>query len=73
MVSLRYDEMVNSRVGLPRPGGGLSIGQYTLEPEIGIELSSPLFDIRWNVAPLHIENMFIDDMSFTLTWRWTIR
>jgi hypothetical protein len=78
MVSLRYDDLVSTRTGVsrtnvPRSGRVLSIGQYTLEPDIGIELSSPLFDIRWNITPLHFENMFVDDMSFTLTWRWTIR
>jgi hypothetical protein len=40
-----------------------------LEGDIGIELRGPLFDIRWNVIPLHPENLFIDDVSFTLTWR----
>jgi hypothetical protein len=73
MVSLRYDELVNNRAGVSMQNKGLSIGPYTLEPEIGIELSSPLVDIRWNIAPSHSENLFVNDMSFTLTWRWTLR
>jgi hypothetical protein len=59
MLSLRYDEKKTSFGGL------------TLEPDIGIELHSPLFDIRWNFVPLHPENMYINDQSFTLTWRWS--
>ncbi|MDR1909143.1 MAG: translocation/assembly module TamB [Spirochaetaceae bacterium] len=73
MVSLRYDELLNNRMGVFGQDKGLSIGPYTLEPEIGIELSSPLVDIRWNIAPLHSENLFVNDMSFSLTWRWTLR
>jgi hypothetical protein len=40
-----------------------------LEGDLGIELHSPLFDIRWNIVPLHLENMFVNDISFTLLWR----
>jgi hypothetical protein len=39
------------------------------EGDLGIELHSPLFDIRWNIIPLHLENMFVDDVTFTLLWR----
>jgi hypothetical protein len=57
MLSFRYDEN--------QPDwGGLSP-----ELDLGIELRGPLFDIRWNFAPRHWENIFINDHSFTLTWR----
>jgi hypothetical protein len=39
------------------------------EGDLGIELHSPLFDIRWNIVPLHLENMFVNDVTFTLLWR----
>jgi hypothetical protein len=41
------------------------------EPDIGIELRSPLFDIRWNIVPTHAEKLFIPDTSFTILWRKT--
>jgi hypothetical protein len=44
-------------------------GGLRLEPEIGLEMRNPLFDIRFNVMPLHPENWFMNDISFTLTWR----
>jgi hypothetical protein len=44
-------------------------GGLRLEPEIGLEMRNPLFDIRFNVMPLHPENWFLNDVSFTLTWR----
>jgi hypothetical protein len=55
-VLLQYDE------------NKLDMGGYTFEAELGIELRSPLFDIRWNIAPLKYQTFF--DASFTLTWRW---
>jgi hypothetical protein len=39
------------------------------EPDIGIELRNPLFDIRWNIVPTHSENLFIPDTSFSIFWR----
>jgi hypothetical protein len=39
------------------------------EGDLGIEMHSPLFDIRWNIVPLHFENMFVDDITFTILWR----
>jgi hypothetical protein len=46
----------------------LKMGGYTFDANLGIELRSPLFDIRWNIAPLKYETFF--DMSFTLSRRW---
>jgi hypothetical protein len=64
MFSFRYDEnKINS--------GWLTYGGLTFEPDIGIELRSPLLAIRWNIVPMHPENLFINDNSFTLTWRWS--
>ncbi|MDR2631314.1 MAG: translocation/assembly module TamB [Spirochaetaceae bacterium] len=59
MFSLRYDE--NKK----------TMGGYAFEPDFGIELRSPLFDIRWDFVPRHPEYMFVNDHSITLTWRWT--
>jgi hypothetical protein len=64
MLSFRYDENKTT-------SGWLTYGGLTLEPDIGIELRSPLFTIRWNVLLLHPENLFINDNSFTVTWRWS--
>jgi hypothetical protein len=59
MFTLRYDENKTEWAGL------------TLEPDIGVELQSPLFDIRMNLVPLHPENLYVSDLSFTLMWRWS--
>ncbi|MDR0411926.1 MAG: translocation/assembly module TamB domain-containing protein [Treponema sp.] len=57
MLSLRYDR------------SNPNFGGLTLEPDFGLELQNPFFDIRWSFVPLHPENLFVNDMSFMLTWR----
>jgi hypothetical protein len=56
MVSLRYDK------------NKTAMGGFTFEPDIGVELESPLFNIRWDFIPTHPENWYINDNSITLTW-----
>jgi len=46
-------------------------GGLVLVPEFGFELRNPLFDIQFNMVPLHPENLFINDASFFLVWRRT--
>jgi hypothetical protein len=57
MLSFKYDE------------NKIDWGGLVLEPELGFELRNPLFDIQFNMVPLHPENLFIDDISFSLIWR----
>jgi hypothetical protein len=57
LFSFRYDENKQTWSGI------------SLEPEVGIEMRNPLFNIRFNMMFAHPENWFIDDVSFTLTWR----
>ncbi|GHV93027.1 hypothetical protein AGMMS50268_35300 [Spirochaetia bacterium] len=59
MLSLRYD------------ANKVDMGGYTFEPDFGIELRSPLVNIRWNLVPVHPETWYISDCSFTLTWNWS--
>jgi hypothetical protein len=70
MLSLRYDANRTEAGGLT--GGGLSLGGgLVLEGDFGIEIKGPLFDIRWSFMPLHPENLFVNDMAFTLLWNWS--
>jgi len=59
MFSLKYDE------------NKLDWGGLVIEPEFGLEMRNPLFDIRFTMLPVHPENMFIDDVSFSFIWRRT--
>jgi hypothetical protein len=77
MFTLRYDDQYGSQYSSQY--GSRYDGQFTelaqrglkFEPDIGIELRSPLFDIRWNIVPTHPESLFIPDTSFTILWRKT--
>jgi hypothetical protein len=57
MLALRYDETQTASGGI------------RFEWDIGIELQSPLFNIRWDFVPTHLENWWVNDNSITLTWR----
>ena len=46
-----------------------TLGGLKLEPDIGIDWKTPLFQLRWSFLPTHPENLFIDDHSFTFSWR----
>jgi hypothetical protein len=59
MLSLRYDDKKRT------------FGGYTIEPDLGIELQSPLGNIRWNLVPTHPENWYINDCSFTISWNFS--
>jgi translocation and assembly module TamB len=58
MLRLRYDET------------SLTMGGLRIEPDIGIELNTPLFNIRWDFLPesYNPENWGIKDNSITLIW-----
>jgi hypothetical protein len=60
MLTFRYDDLVD----IPQRG-------LKFEPDIGIELRSPLFDIRWNIVPTQPKKLFIPDTSVTIIWRKT--
>jgi hypothetical protein len=54
MLSLRYDK---------------NLGGLRFAPDIGVELETPLFNVRWDFVPAHPENWYVNDNSITLTWR----
>jgi hypothetical protein len=58
MVSLRYDEYRADFAGL------------RIEPDIGIDFRTPIVNIQWNLSPRHPENLFVNDQSVSLVWRW---
>jgi hypothetical protein len=71
MLSFRYDENRTTFGDISQ--GGLTLGAgVSLEADLGVELHGPLFDIQFNFAPRRLENMFVDDLSFTLLWKRSI-
>jgi hypothetical protein len=71
MLTLRYNDITEpGRRLYGMNNNSLAVGDFIFEPDLSIELHSPLFNIRWNITPLHLENLFINDTSFSLTWRF---
>jgi hypothetical protein len=59
MVSLRYDEEQTT------------LGGMRIEPDFSIDLQTPIFNIRWDLIPEHLETFFVADNHITLTKKWT--
>jgi hypothetical protein len=71
MLSFRYDENRTTFGDISQ--GALTLGGgVSMEADFGVELRGPLFDIQVNFAPRRLENMFVDDLSFTLVWKRSI-
>jgi hypothetical protein len=62
------DMFVQGTLTIKYDDNRLSFGGLRLEPDIGIELQSPLFNIRWSFFPYHPENWWVNDNSITLSW-----
>ena len=64
MLAFRYDPYRKEYGGM-RP-----------ELNLGLDLRSPLFDVRWNVGPLYLESLytgdFVRNQSISLIWRWSL-
>jgi hypothetical protein len=60
MLSFRYDQYQTEY-------GGMRV-----EPELGLDMRTPLFDVRWTVAPQHPEHLFVSDQSISLIWHWSL-
>ena len=56
MVTMKYDE------------NDTTFGGIKFELDIGLELQSPYFNIRWDFFPYHPENLWVNDNSITLSW-----
>jgi hypothetical protein len=61
MLAFRYDQYQKTYGGL------------RLEPEFALDLRTPFsFDVRYSIRPEHVENLFINDQSVSIIWRWTL-
>ena len=58
--SLKYD-------GTKRP----VYKNILFQPEIGLEMATPFFLMRWSLAPTRPETLFVRDASVTLSWKYS--
>jgi len=49
----------------------LVFGNLLFQPEIGVEVNTPLFLLRWGLSPSNIDTLFVADNSITLSWKFS--
>jgi hypothetical protein len=62
------DMFVQSTLTMKYDENSQTFGGLRFQPDIGLELQSPFFNIRWSFFPYHPENWWVDDHSITLIW-----
>ena len=45
-------------------------GNLLFQPEIGLEMNTPFFLLRWHIAPSRPDKMFVPDAGITLSWKF---
>ena len=71
---LYVDAMLNFSFDKRKQAQQLSSGNLIFQPEFGMELESPLGNIRWNVAPdinALMNKQYVPSTSLTLSWKFT--
>lgn len=46
-------------------------GNMLFQPELGLEVATPFFLVRWGIAPSNLDNLLIGDTSVTLSWKFS--
>jgi hypothetical protein len=72
MFSFRYDENRTTFGEISPYGFTLGAG-LSLEADLGLEISGPLFDIQFNIAPRYMDPRIMEGVSLTLLWKRSIR
>jgi hypothetical protein len=72
MFSFRYDEN-RTTFGEFSPYGFTLGAGLSLEADLGLEISGPLFDIQFNIAPRYMDPRIVEGVSVTLLWKRSIR
>ncbi|MGF7108473.1 hypothetical protein [Treponema pedis] len=45
-------------------------GNLLFQPEIGLEMNTPFFLLRWHIAPTRPDTIFVPDTGLTLSWKF---
>ena len=46
-------------------------GNLLFQPEIGLEMNTPFFLLRWHMAPSRPDTAFISDTGLTISWKFS--
>jgi len=62
-----YDSKSLKNDGSKRP----VYNDLLFQPEIGLEMSTPFFLLRWSVAPTKPDTLFVGDAALTFSWKYS--
>ncbi|MEL3905846.1 MAG: translocation/assembly module TamB domain-containing protein [Treponema sp.] len=61
-----YDSKSLKNSGTKRP----VYNNLLFQPEIGLEMATPFFMLRWSVAPTKPDTLFVGDAALTFSWKY---
>lgn len=68
LMHFNYFDPINTQ----RTGNkNLVLGNLLFQPEIGVEVNTPLFLLRWGLSPSSLDTLFVADNSITLSWKFS--
>lgn len=41
------------------------------QPELGLEMTTPFFNVRWAISPINVNSLFVDNTSLTFSWNFS--
>ena len=62
-----YDETSLKNGGDNRP----VYKNLLFQPEVGLEMATPFFMLRWSVAPTKPDTLFVGDAALTFSWKYS--
>ena len=62
-----YDSKSLKNSGSRRP----VYNDLLFQPEIGLEMATPFFLLRWSVAPTKPDTLFVGDTALTFSWKYS--
>ena len=62
-----YDSKSLKNGGSKRP----VYNDLLFQPEIGLEMATPFFLLRWSVAPTKPDTLFVGDAALTFSWKYS--
>ena len=62
-----YDSKSLKNDGSKRP----VYNDILFQPEIGLEMATPFFLLRWSVAPTKPDTLFVGDAALTFSWKYS--
>lgn len=62
-----YDPAQDQTINLTKP----VYKNILFEPEIGLEMATPFFNLRWAISPTNVDSLFVDNTSLTFSWSFS--